>query len=63
MKAGDKIAIEGGITLVANLQIAPLICEGCYSKYLDECLAFDIEKSIRPKCTGENGESLIFKRS
>ena len=61
VKVGDKIAIEGGGMLVAKLQRAPLICEGCYFKYLDECLAFDIERSLRPKCITENGENLIFK--
>ena len=63
MKTGDKITVEDGVVLIAKLQESHLICKGCYFRNFDECLAFNIEKSIRPKCTGENGESLIFKRS
>ncbi len=61
LKVGDKITIEGGVVLVARLQKPPLLCEGCYFKYLDECLTFDIERSLRPKCITESGENLIFK--
>ena len=61
LKVGDIVVLEGGGVLVAKLQKPPLICEGCYFKYLDECLAFDIERSVRPKCITEDGENLIFK--